>query len=389
MRRRHLSEAELTEYVDGELHPRRAADAEAHIRHCESCAALAAGLRSAAAAAGSLRSVAVPGDLRARVARRLAQDLAAQITCRQAAPLIHQHLDGCLSPKAELELQGHLRSCARCRADLAALASAARLVRSLPALEAPARVREVVSAAQRLRTLRFPRIARWRPALAAAIAAAAVGVLVLLRPVGDQAPPSGPIRMAEPEAVSAPAATEVASLTDTAAEGQPGGTPEQPVEPTTPEAGPTRRAEKPMPRPPVPMTVVCAAKGPAPARTTPQSPEPCRHSAWWPTPRLTALRDAGRWSSRESVSPPCTRSPCGRGCRASRPSEVASKASLQHSPWSPPLRPVTGPRRSVASEHRRHFPRECGDWSESVLRSSSPSSSSRRPSQIARIPRVV
>lgn len=274
MRRRHLSEAELTEYVDGELHPRRAADAEEHIRHCESCAAVAAGLRSAAAAVGSLRSVAVPGDLRARVARRLAQDLAAQITCRQAAPLIHQHLDSCLSPKAELQLQGHLRSCARCRADLAALASAARLVRSLPALEAPARVREAVSAAQRLRTLRFPRIARWRPALAAALAAAAVGVLVLLRPVGDQAPPSGPIRMAEPQAVFAPAATEVASLTDAAAEAQPGGTLEQPLEPTTPEAGPTRRAEKPTTRPPVPITVACAAKGPAPARTTPQSPEP-------------------------------------------------------------------------------------------------------------------
>jgi len=274
MRRRHLSEAELTECIDGELRPRKAAAAEEHLRRCNTCASAAAALRGAAAAVGSLKTLAVPADLRARVAQRLARDLAAEITCRQAAPLIHQHIDRYLSPEAELQLQGHLESCARCRAEVAALSSAAHLVRSLPTVQGPVRIREAVIDAQRVRRVLLPWNIRWRPAAAAAVALAAAAALVLLWPAGRQVPSPAPHLVGEREAAPSSRSTEVASLVETPVAEQPAAPVADDVGTAAPEPAPQRPAERPAPPSETAVTAAGAVKGPAPARTTPASPEP-------------------------------------------------------------------------------------------------------------------
>ncbi|UCC69614.1 MAG: zf-HC2 domain-containing protein [Armatimonadota bacterium] len=176
---RHLSEAELIEYVDGETSPSRRDRVEGHLGRCARCAAEVAKLREVVSAVGTLEAAAAPGYLRERVRAEMEAPPTAEVTCRQAAPLIHQHLDGHLPPADEALLHHHVSACSRCRMELAALASAKRLVELLPSVESPAVVREAVAAARRARR---PNIL-WKPRWGVAVAVASVamiGVLALL-----------------------------------------------------------------------------------------------------------------------------------------------------------------------------------------------------------------
>src|SRR5574340_249272 len=114
MSRGHLTEVELTEYADGAMLATRMDRAEEHLRQCDTCAAALAASRQAVATVSRLTSRPISSDLRARVRARLAVDLEATLTCRQAAPLLHEHIDHCLSPVMGLRLQCHLDACAGC-----------------------------------------------------------------------------------------------------------------------------------------------------------------------------------------------------------------------------------------------------------------------------------
>ena len=174
---RHLSAAEFTEYADGSLPESKIARIEEHLRRCASCSEALAKTQLAIAAASRMEAVAVPGDLRRRVAAKAAGQPVPEVRCGEASALIHEHIDGLLAPALAGALHRHLRACARCRAEFAALSAAVRLVRSLRTVTAPARVREAVAAARREPLRPAPWGVRLRPALAVA-AVIALGVLL-------------------------------------------------------------------------------------------------------------------------------------------------------------------------------------------------------------------
>ena len=193
---RHLSGIELTEYADRETPSSKRDRVEEHVRRCARCAAVAASLRGAVSAVGALKAVAPPADLRQRVEQRMAVPSALDVTCRQAGPLLHGHLDECLSSTDEAVLAQHVAACGLCRTELTALRAAKRLVASLPSVESPNVVRESVAAARRTRAPDMPWRARWAPALAVASVVVVGGLSLLIatrQPVGT---PAG-VRVAE------------------------------------------------------------------------------------------------------------------------------------------------------------------------------------------------
>jgi len=179
---RHLSEIELVEYADGEIALSRVAPVEEHLHECAACAHALEKLREAVAATGYLQVVDTPPGLRARVAAEVGAGSAGEITCREAKPLIHQQIDGALSPLGLSALEQHLAACRLCRLELAALSATVRLVRSLTPAKAPARIGDAVAAAEQARRRRRAWGPVLRPALAAAAVAAVGGLLMLVRP---------------------------------------------------------------------------------------------------------------------------------------------------------------------------------------------------------------
>jgi hypothetical protein len=96
--------------------------------------------------------------------------------------MMHERLDRRLSLLAAVPLEIHLDGCQTCRSELAALSGATRAVRAVASVEAPARVREQVLSAYRRQSRRALGSPRWRPAVAVAFAALAVGAVTLMRP---------------------------------------------------------------------------------------------------------------------------------------------------------------------------------------------------------------
>jgi hypothetical protein len=156
--------------------------AEEHLRECDTCAAALATSRRAIAAVRRISLQPTPVDLRCRVRAKLAADLEAALSFRQAAPLLHEHIDRCISPILGLRLQRHLGSCAGCRQELAKLEAATHLVRTLTPMATPALVRERVAAAAGGRVRRSGWELRLRPALAIAGTAAVATLTLLVRP---------------------------------------------------------------------------------------------------------------------------------------------------------------------------------------------------------------
>ena len=181
MRRGHLSEVELTEYADGELAVQRLGAAEAHLQRCPVCSALLSRVRETAAAAGRVGYRRAPAGVRERARTVLAEPSLA-VSCRQAKAMMHERLDRRLSLLAAVPLEIHLNGCQACRSELAALSGATRAVRTVANVEAPARVREQVLAAYRRQPRRAVGSPRWRPAVAVAFAALAVGAVTLMKP---------------------------------------------------------------------------------------------------------------------------------------------------------------------------------------------------------------
>ncbi len=267
---RHLSEVELVEYCDGETDPRRLGRASEHVQTCEVCSRAVARVREAAVALGRLSSVEAPADLRTRAAQAFLAPSVALISCGEATPLLHEHLDGCLSPAASVSLQHHLDSCAKCSAELAVLASAGRLVRALPEVDSPARVRESVFARRPRRASQIPVALRWSPALAAAAAMLAFGLLSLLRQ--SPQPESRPVVARAPAArdTASPTPLDIARDIGGLARGEPAA--EEAAVEVAEEVAP-EAAERPRPQPvsaaeTVVRPVSHMAKGPAPARVT-------------------------------------------------------------------------------------------------------------------------
>jgi len=275
MELKHLSGIELTEFADGEMDPTRLGAATEHVSRCRVCARALADVREAAMAVGGLADIAGPADLRMHVAKALLAGPADRLSCKEATPLLHEHLEACLSPAAAVALKDHLDSCPACRAELAVFASARRLVHALPRVDSPARVRESVAAEQRRRTRGVPVHLGWRPALAAAAALIAVGGLMLAR--HSSQPEGRPMVARAPVApeISVPDSVDVASLIPEAA--QPGPAREVLVESPAEaavEAIETTEMEA-APRPPAAIHPVShAPKGPVPARVAPEVKPP-------------------------------------------------------------------------------------------------------------------
>ena len=102
--------------------------------------------------------------------------------------LLSAHLDGELLDHERARVGGHLQECDRCRAELAELASARALVRSLPILEMPVAVREAVGMAPDPSPLRrHPGM--WVGAAAAAAALVFVGAAIVTAPEPQQVSP--------------------------------------------------------------------------------------------------------------------------------------------------------------------------------------------------------
>jgi len=181
---RHLSEVDLVQYADGAAAPSQVRRIEEHLRVCAACAEAVAGVRAAAAAVRQVPTVAVPEDLRQRVAAAMAAESARSLTCREAGPLIHLHLDQELAPAGVVALRHHLTDCLRCQAEWVTLSAMARLVRSLRVFSAPSAVREVVWAALRSRPAPVAWAVRLRPALAVAVLATAA--LFVFAPPGQR-----------------------------------------------------------------------------------------------------------------------------------------------------------------------------------------------------------
>jgi len=187
MARKHLSEIELTEYADGEMAPAKSGPVEGHLRECDACAAALAESRQAAAGLARLHAVPIASDLRDRVLARLAPERGRTLSCRQAAPLLHEYVDRCLPPLLMEPLRRHLASCGGCRATCSHLAGAVHLVSSLALVGAPAVLRDRVMARGRAR-LRPAPLAGWRPALAGAGVAVTAGLVLLLRVTSQPTP---------------------------------------------------------------------------------------------------------------------------------------------------------------------------------------------------------
>ena len=102
--------------------------------------------------------------------------------------LLSAHLDGELLDHERARVGGHLQECERCRAELAELASARSLVRSLPILEMPVAVRESVGMApDPIPLRRHPGM--WVGAAAAAAALVFVGAAIVTAPEPQQISP--------------------------------------------------------------------------------------------------------------------------------------------------------------------------------------------------------
>lgn len=270
MELKHLSEIELTEFADGEMDPTSLGAATEHVSRCPACAGALADVRKAAIVLGDLADIAGPADVRWRVAKALVAGPADRLSCREATPRLHEYLDGCLSPAAAVPLQDHLDSCATCRAELAVFISAGRLLRALPYVDSPARVRESVAAEQRRRSRRVPVLLAWRPALAAAAALIAVGGLMLLR--HSPQPEVRPMVVRAPTVpeMSVSGSVDVASLTPEAAPIDPAREvlSEGPAAPAVKAMERTEMEAAPRPMPAI-HPVDRTPKGPAPARVTP------------------------------------------------------------------------------------------------------------------------
>lgn len=221
MRLGHLSEVELTEYADGELAAQRMQTVGAHLRQCRLCSLLLAGLRQTAAVTGRVAQQHCPRTVRARAAIVLTE-AALRLSCKQARGMMQERLDHRLSLAAQVPFELHLSACQQCQAELAALVGATSLVRRLPTVEAPARVREQVFAAGRQSTRRALGAPQLRPALAVAFAVLVVTAVALVKPL---------VRPPDHQAVARVAAPTAAKPGPIAiAEVSPTGQTENPVE---------------------------------------------------------------------------------------------------------------------------------------------------------------
>jgi anti-sigma factor RsiW len=271
----HLSDSDIIECADGDTSSGRQAATAAHLARCRRCADRVARVCEAAEAVQCVKSAAVPAHLRHRVARTLREESAIETSCEQAAPLLQECLDGCLSPFAAVALQQHLHTCTKCQTDLSALAAVTGAVRALPVVESAAEVRARVRAASRHAPRPVSVRLGWRPLVGAAAAALVIGALSLVRPAPAPQAGSQPLGIETEAGSSGTRPMEVVSLAP--GEAAPADTEE--VLDTGAEAPVVEHVEELLPQSaPLARTSVRLAstlpKGPAPALVTPQSSEP-------------------------------------------------------------------------------------------------------------------
>jgi anti-sigma factor (TIGR02949 family) len=205
---------DLSAYMDGELGSQQAQRLREHLAICSECRRQAGALKQTASLVRAMPEVAPPADLRARAARLMAS-AAAATTCDEALMWASQQMDGELPVQQVVALERHLQECKACRDQARAMERAAALVKQLPEVNPPLRIRAAIHnrLAQRERALRIRR-AGWTAGWLTMAGAAAV-VLIAVRmhrpgvpavPVtGTAAPPA--IAQATQPAQPAPAAT--------------------------------------------------------------------------------------------------------------------------------------------------------------------------------------
>lgn len=275
MRTRHLSDAQITECAEGEADATRRPAVETHLGCCQRCALAVRRARDAAELVGRLPAMAAPASLRARTADAFLAEARRPISCGEAAPLLQEHIDGCLSPGAALMLKHHLGFCSTCRAEIAALTATTQALRELPAIESPARVSESVLEAQRRIAGPAPFTFKWKPALAAACAVLVVIGIAVVRPLNRPMLQPEVTLSAEAPPAAAPGRLEVARASEDSAgiAVEPSLSPAavDPVEVSAPQDVPAPVALR---MTPTIHTVAPVSKGPAPARVAPETAAP-------------------------------------------------------------------------------------------------------------------
>ncbi|MBN1459977.1 MAG: zf-HC2 domain-containing protein [Armatimonadetes bacterium] len=277
MRFWHLSDPTLVEYADGDIEPRQQAVATAHLAHCRKCAARLKRIQEAAKACEGAGRLPAPAKLRHLSAVALRAKGGVEISCERAAPLLQESVDGSLSPFAAVVLQQHLSTCAPCRRQLAALASAARVVRALPLVDSPAEVRARVRVASQRAARPVWGTIGWRPVLAGAAAALVIGAFSLLRPVSPPQPDWRPV-VAQDLAEHPQADTQAVEVADLGSSERPPSHVLEAVEPedtvvVMPEPEAVATSITPAPRLSARL-VSTSPKGPSPAPVTLAMHEP-------------------------------------------------------------------------------------------------------------------
>lgn len=231
---------DLSAYLDGELDSQRAQRLREHLAVCSECRRQAGALKQTASLVRAVPEVAPPSDLRARAARLMASAPVAA-TCDEALMWASQQLDGELPVEQVVALERHLRECKACSEQARAMERAAALVRRLPEVNPPLRIRAAVRnrLAQRERALHIRR-AGWTAGWLTMAGAAAV-ILIAMRlhrpglptapATGTMAPPAvaqaitptQPSPAAQPPAVASLPAPQASEAGQAAAAARPEG----------------------------------------------------------------------------------------------------------------------------------------------------------------------
>jgi len=176
-----LSTENLSAYLDGELDSQQAQRLREHLATCSECRRQAGALSQTATLVRAVPEVDPPADLRQRAARLMAATIE-EPTCEQALMWASVHMDGETPVQQVVVLERHLQQCGACRSQARAMERTIALVKGLPEMNPPLRVRAAVrrgmeQRSQRQELVRSAKAAGWF-AIAAAAAAVAFGVWV-------------------------------------------------------------------------------------------------------------------------------------------------------------------------------------------------------------------
>lgn len=176
----HLSAERMQAFLDGDLPDGDAASVRAHVEACPRCRSELSAWETLFEDLGELPALAPSAAFRGRILSALPAEGTARAGGRRTAGVpqgahvpagrLQDHLEGRLAARMAVEVEGHLDSCAVCRAELADFRRVALALDAVPRLAPGAEFGERVMAAWRVEqmarvamapTTRWERVAAW------------------------------------------------------------------------------------------------------------------------------------------------------------------------------------------------------------------------------------